>query len=120
MSDTEQDGPKTNGGKKDTRFKPGEIHNPAGRPKGARNKFAQDFVYAFAEDFAKHGQAVIEKIRSEDPGTYMRTACAILPKVIEFDEDTKDVLERVAAAAQLPFNAIRDKAEAEDKPATTH
>ena len=38
--------------KEDTQFKKG---NP-GRPKGARNKFGEDFISALKEDFNEHGK----------------------------------------------------------------
>lgn len=99
-------------------YKPGQSGNPAGRPKGARSKFAQAFVEAFAKDFEEHGQAVIEKVRVEDPSTYMRTACTILPKVIELDDDTKDAI--TSALKAIPFDAIRSRYEDKDEPRTTH
>lgn len=100
-------------------FKPGESGNPAGRPKGARSKFAQEFVFAFAEDFARHGSDVIEKVRIEDPSTYLRTACAILPKVIELDDETLTAIKDLSKA--MPFDAIRYRTQDQsEKPATTH
>jgi hypothetical protein len=99
-------------------WKPGQSGNPAGRPKGARSKFAQSFVEAFAKDFEEHGQAVIEKVRLEDPSTYMRTACTILPKVIELDDDTKEAL--TSALAAIPFDAIRSRHEDKEQPRKTH
>ena len=53
-------------GSKDTQFKVGQSGGP-GRPKGARNKFSEDYVEAFAADFEEHGAEVIERIRIEQP-----------------------------------------------------
>lgn len=101
-------------------IKPGEVRNPGGRPRGARSKFGEDFVRAFAEHWQKRGQKTLDKLADEHPEAYARVACAILPKVIEFDEDTREVLEKVAAAAVLPFDAIRHKAKEEIESRQTH
>src|SRR5262245_33082869 len=37
-----------------TPWKPGQSGNPAGRPKGSRNRLSEDFIRAFAEDFEVH------------------------------------------------------------------
>lgn len=73
--------------KKDTRFKPGQSGNPAGKPKGARHKLGQDFIRVLAEDFATHGKSVIELLRKENPAAYAKTIAGILPKVIEVEDE---------------------------------
>ena len=52
-------------GKKQGQWRPGQSGNPAGRPKGSRNKHSENFLNAFAQDFEQHGRAVIEKVRKE-------------------------------------------------------
>ena len=54
--------------------------NPAGRPLGSKNRVAEDFVKALADDFAEHGKAVIEKVRLEKPGTYLKLVADLVPK----------------------------------------
>lgn len=58
----------------------GRSGNPRGRPKGSRNKLAESFLSALSADFDAHGAAVIERVRTEDPSTYLRVTANILPK----------------------------------------
>jgi|SRR3972149_416368 len=87
--------------------------NPNGRPVGARCKFGQDFVKAFAEHWSNYGDRALDRVAEEDPSTYVRAAIAILPKVIELGEDTQDFIKE-ALAQKIPFDIIRAKIEAED------
>lgn len=56
-----------------TRFQPG---NQAARVKG---KNMRD---AFAADWEEHGEAILQRLRDEDIGTYVRVAASLLPKEI--------------------------------------
>jgi hypothetical protein len=54
-----------------------------GRPKGSRQKLAENFLAVLAADFAEHGKGVIERLRIEQPGTYTKVIASLLPKQIE-------------------------------------
>jgi hypothetical protein len=56
-------------------FKPG---NP-GRPKGSRNKLGEHFIAALCADFEAHGPRVIERVREEEPGVYLRVIARVVP-----------------------------------------
>jgi hypothetical protein len=76
--------------------------NPAGRPKGSRNKLAEDFVAALYDDFQDHGSAAIAACRAEKPDVYVRVIASLLPrdvsiKVQELDDLTDDQLMRKLA-----------------------
>lgn len=58
-------------------WKPGQSGNPAGRPKGARNKLSEDFFKALSEDFAENGVTVISTMRSESPKDYAKMIAAL-------------------------------------------
>lgn len=78
-------------------FKPG---NP-GRPKGARNKLGEAFLYDMLADWEKHGGKVIARVREEKPEAYLKTVASILPqqmnvKVEPFEEMTDEQLRRHA------------------------
>jgi hypothetical protein len=87
------------------RFVTGSNGGP-GRAKGSRNRHSEFFLAAFADDFEKHGPAVIAQVREEQPATYLRIAADLLPREATLDVDVSiwtsatNVLEayRLAAA----------------------
>lgn len=91
-------------------WKPGVSGNPIGRPKGARTRFGEEFVLEFMEHWKIHGKDCLDKLANENVEAYARVAVAILPKIIELGDDTKDMLAE-ALSEHLPFDLIRAKAE---------
>ena len=74
-----------------TQFKPGQVANPAGRPKGARNKLGEAFVSALHDDFTQHGAEAIAKVREVDPSTYMRVVAGLLPKEVKIERPIEEM-----------------------------
>ena len=98
---------------------PGVSGNPNGKPLGARNRFGHDFVQAYAEHWEAHGGKCLDRLAEEDPAAYSRIAIAILPKVLELGEETREVLSE-ALKHRLPFDLIREKIERDERPAINH
>ena len=78
--------PETTDKKQDTRFKPGQSGNPAGRPKGSRNKVSEKLLDALATDFDAHGREVIEKVRADRPADYLKIIASLVPKQMEIED----------------------------------
>jgi hypothetical protein len=71
-------------------FRPGE----GGRPRGVRNKLGDAFVKVMLEDFEVHGTIVVQRVREEDPSTYLKVVAGLLPKQIT-GEDGGPIVERI-------------------------
>ncbi len=69
-------------------WKKGEVPNPAGRPKGSRHRLSEKFILALHDDFERHGTAVVEAVRNESPGEYLRIIASIVPKQFGIEEGT--------------------------------
>jgi hypothetical protein len=75
--------------KQDTRFRPGQSGNPAGRPKGTRNKVSEKLLEALALDFDAHGKEVIETVRAERPHEYLKIVASLVPKQMEIESTAR-------------------------------
>jgi hypothetical protein len=68
-------------------FKAGQSGNPAGRPRGSRNRLAEAFIQALAQDFEAHGAEAIADCRVKHPGKYLSVVAQILPKEVDMAID---------------------------------
>lgn len=62
---------------------PGECRNPAGRPKGSRNKFSEAFFRDIAEDWQEGGKEAIRTTREQHPEVYLRVCAGLMSKEVD-------------------------------------
>lgn len=89
-------------------FQPG---NP-GRPKGSRNKLAEDFVADLHAKWQEKGIAVIDAVIAEKPADFLKVVANVIPKEVKIDrsavEDIPDAeLSDYLAIARAAFEAHR-------------
>ena len=82
-----------NTGEKQGRWQPGQSGNPAGRPKGSRNKFSEQFVDDFYADWLAGGADAIRRTREDRPSDYLKVAVAILPKQVKVEHDLQNMTD---------------------------
>jgi len=73
-----------------TPWQPGQSGNPAGRPRGSRNRLGEAFVDDLFADWKENGSQVIVAVRKADPSTYLRVVASIIPKELSVTKGTFD------------------------------
>ena len=64
----------------DLKWKPGQSGNPAGKPKGARNKLSEDFFRELAKAFEERGAHAIAAMIEESPKDFVKTIASLQSK----------------------------------------
>jgi len=80
-------------------FKPGQSGNPAGRPRGSRNKLSEDFLADAYHQWQQHGSKALEKMATSEPAKFCQMVASLLPKEMHIKD---------AALEDMSTNEIRD------------
>lgn len=73
--------------------------NPAGRPKGNRNKLTEAFLEALSDDFDEHGAIAIEDARAKDPMGYIKTIASLCPRELDVKRPIDEMTDEELAGA---------------------
>lgn len=89
-----------------TPFKPGQSGNPAGRPKGARNKLGEQFCQDVYAKWQEAGERCIDEMIADKPGDFVKLVATMLPKEMNLtvsdgsdmsDEELHDRIRNLAS-----------------------
>jgi hypothetical protein len=76
-------------------WKPGESGNPAGRPKGSRNKLSEEFFRDLCDAWQAFGKPALETMAMLYPVEFVRLVASLMPRELEA---TTTVPERMSTA----------------------
>lgn len=64
-------------------FLQGVSGNPAGRPRGSRNRLGEQFVSDLYAEWKESGVAALKRVAQDDPTAFVRVVANILPREID-------------------------------------
>lgn len=74
-------------------FKPGQSGNPAGRPKGSRNKLSEDFLGDMYTTWGEGGIEAIRQTMRDKPAEYVKIVASLMPKEMTVKTDLEDMTD---------------------------
>ena len=74
--------PDVTGKQQGTRFKPGQSGNPAGRPRGSRNKLGEEILDDLIDEWRANGKKALALCASREPTQFIKVVANILPREV--------------------------------------
>ena len=78
----------------------GNVGGP-GRPKGSRNKLAQDFIDACYDSWQKDGAAALDRMATESPAKYCALMANLIPQHFKVEHEHSVLLSEEELHAKL-------------------